>query len=72
MAKIIHIKKECIGCGSCEMLCPRFWKMGEDLKAMLKDAKETEDGNYELEVDSAGCNDNAADCCPVRVIKIVK
>lgn len=70
--KIIHEKQKCIGCGACAAICPDFWEMGDDGLAHLKGAGENpETGADELEVDSAACNQEGADSCPVQIIKIV-
>jgi len=70
--KIIHEREKCIGCGSCVALCPKFWEMAEDGKSTLKNAAKNEEGNYELEVKEAGCNQEAADSCPVQIIHLIK
>ena len=59
--KIIYDKEACIGCGSCEAVCPENWKLEGD-KAIPK----------KLELNDVGCNQEAADSCPVSAIKIVK
>lgn len=73
MAKIIFNREECIGCGSCGALCPLFWDMADDMKADLKNAKLNEDNKFELEVseEDKSCNQDAVDCCPVQIIKII-
>ncbi len=74
MAKIIQNYEECIGCGTCVALCPKFWEMADDeAKARPKLGKKNEEGNYEFEVEDKkiGCNKDAAEACPVQVIKIV-
>ena len=71
--KIIHEREKCIGCGSCAALCPKFWEMAEDGKSKLLNSKvNAESGNYELETNEAGCNQEAADACPVQCIRIEK
>lgn len=70
--KIIHFKKDCIGCGACAAICPDFWEIDDEGFAQLKGAKETE-GHWELEIDSLDAktsNQEAVDACPVQVIKI--
>ena len=57
--KIIQDKEKCIGCGSCVAICPSNWVMKEN-KAVPK-KKETKE---------IGCNQKAADACPVQCIKI--
>lgn len=72
MLKIIQNRKDCIGCGTCVVLCPKFWEMGDDSKAVLKGAPKKENGDWELEIDEKDlvCNKDAADACPVKIIKI--
>lgn len=74
MAKIIQNNDECIGCGSCAMLCPEFWEMDyEKGKAFLKGGKKNEQtGEYELEIAEIRCNKDASDACPVGIIRIEK
>jgi len=62
MTKIIHNKKECIGCGACTAVCPTNWKMDDDNKAI---PKKTDISENELK-----CNKEAAEVCPVGCIKI--
>lgn len=69
--KIILERKKCIGCGSCAAVCPKFWEMAEDGLAKLKGGKtNSKTGNDELEVKAVDCNQEAADSCPVQIIKI--
>ncbi|OGZ17867.1 MAG: hypothetical protein A2Z78_01445 [Candidatus Nealsonbacteria bacterium RBG_13_36_15] len=72
MAKIIQEREKCIGCGSCVALCPKFWEMGEDGKSSLKGGKQNSEGNCELETKEIGCNQEAADSCPVQIIQVIK
>jgi len=75
--KIIHNRQECIGCGSCAVLCPKFWKMNDkDMKSDLIGGKINNSGECELEIENISkedlnCNKSAADACPVNVIKII-
>ncbi|MBU2109638.1 ferredoxin, partial [Patescibacteria group bacterium] len=39
MAKIIQNHEECIGCGTCIALCPKYWEWDEDNKARIKAGK---------------------------------
>lgn len=71
MAKIILEIPKCIGCGSCEAVCSKFWKIGEDGKAQLAGSKPNGD-NFELEVKNIECNSDAAEACPVQCIKVEK
>jgi ferredoxin len=71
MAKVIHDREACIGCGACAAVCPKFWDMSADGKSHLKGAKVV-GGNHELEIADAGCNIEAAASCPVNCIKVEK
>ena len=69
--KIVHEREICIGCGSCAAVCPDFWEMADDGKSTLKGAKKSKDGKiFELDVDEVGCNQEAADICPVHCIHV--
>ncbi len=69
--KIIQEHNKCIGCGTCAAVCPKYWEIGDDGKAKPIGAKK-EGSNYQLEVKDAGCNQEAADSCPVKCIKLEK
>ena len=62
MAKIkIKIdKNKCIGCGACASACDNF-----ELKQGKAHVKKSE-------VEEIGCNQEAADICPVEAIQIIK
>jgi ferredoxin len=60
--KIIQKRELCIGCGACAQVCPANWEMVKDGKSKPKKAV----------VDTVGCNQTAADGCPVHCISIVK
>ena len=68
--KITQEREKCIGCGTCVAVCKDFWTMGGDGKSDLKGAKDNGSGIFELEVEDAGCNKEAASACPVQIIKI--
>lgn len=71
--KVIHQRKECIGCGSCVVVCPRFWKMAEDGKSELLNARfDPKRQEAVLEIADPGCMLEAAEICPVQCIKIKK
>ncbi len=57
--KIVQKRDECIGCGACASVCPDNWEMKGD-KSFPK----------QEQVDDIGCNQQAADVCPVQCIKI--
>lgn len=69
--KIIHDRNKCIGCGACVSICPGFWEMGDDNKSILKGAS-VAGSKFELELDKIECNDEAAENCPVKCIKVEK
>jgi ferredoxin len=71
MKKIIQNHEGCIGCGTCVALCPKYWVWVEDGKVALKDGKKNSNGELELEVENVECSQDAADACPVQVIRIV-
>lgn len=68
--RIILERPKCIGCGSCVAVCEKFFEMAEDGLSHLKDSKKDEQGNEELEVSEADCAKEAAEICPVQIIKI--
>lgn len=59
--KIIHDKNKCVGCGACVAVCPDNWAY-EGEKPVPKKTK----------VSEIGCNQVAAESCPVSCIKIEK
>jgi ferredoxin len=69
--KIIIERPRCIGCGSCVAVCPKFFDLASDDDGLvnLKDGTQNGD-NFELEVIDVDCAKEAADICPVQVIKI--
>jgi len=58
--RIFQDREKCIGCGTCAALCPSNWEMAADGKSRAK----------QHELNSIGCNQEAADNCPVKCIKI--
>lgn len=59
--KIEQKVDECIGCGACASVCPENWEMKGDKSRPKK-----------TELNDIGCNQEAADVCPVQCIKIKK
>jgi len=59
--KIEQDRNACIGCGACTSVCPDNWEMKGDKSHPKK-----------IQVDDIGCNQEAADVCPVQCIKIKK
>ena len=60
--KIEQDRDNCIGCGACVSACPDNWELKDDGKAAPK----------KTELDDLGCNQKAADVCPVQIIKVTK
>jgi ferredoxin len=69
MKKIVFEREKCIGCGTCTVLCPVFWKMGDDGRAELKEGVKKENG-FEREIEEVGCSEEAKQSCPVQCIHI--
>lgn len=59
MPKIKHDLDKCIGCGACVSVCPENWKFNGAKPNPIK-----------TKVDEIGCNQKAADVCPVSAIEI--
>ena len=58
--KRVFITPGCISCGTCEAVCPRVFKVKATAE-VLPDAKPNDDNELVRE---------AADLCPVNVIKV--
>ncbi len=69
--KIIQEHEKCIGCGSCVAICPKYWEVLDNGKVKIIGSKKI-GSNFELEIDKIGCNQEAADACPVQCIKVIK
>ena len=70
--KILHYKEECISCGACAAICPDFWEMDDEGMANLKESTKTDD-HWERTIeteDARSRNQEAADACPVQIIKL--
>ncbi|MCX6789298.1 MAG: ferredoxin [Candidatus Gribaldobacteria bacterium] len=52
---------KCIGCGTCCALCPDFFDLGDNNKAILK----------KTETENIGCAREAAEVCPAQCIAII-
>ncbi|MFH0851993.1 MAG: ferredoxin [bacterium] len=63
-------RPKCIGCGSCAAVCPLFFEMVEDGKSHLKSSQKDAAEIESLEVAEMACAKEAADVCPVQIIKI--
>ncbi len=72
---ICHKRDDCIGCGSCALIASHTWEMNKkDGKAVLKGAqwkgKEFMVAQIDDDDDVLAANRQAADACPVRIIRI--
>jgi ferredoxin len=73
MTKIILEREKCIGCGSCAVICPKYFELIDDGKSHIKDSVKSEKtNNEELEVVKIECAEAAAEACPVQCIHIEK
>ena len=76
---IVHDRDDCIGCGACEGVCPKYWKMSnEDGKATLKGSKKDENGKHILGSKEKPLTKNfeenieASECCVKESIEIIE
>ncbi len=72
MAKIIHYRNKCIGCGICYEQQPEYWRMSKkDGKATLLKATAKKD-LFILSIPSTAVEHSKeiAKACPVRIIKV--
>ncbi len=70
--KVLQYKDECISCGACAAICPEYWEMDDEGVAVLKESVKVDD-HWELIItseDGRAQNQEAADACPVQIIKI--
>lgn len=61
--KIKIDSEKCIGCGSCQAICPGVFNIDDSSKARLKDGKSEGES-------SEDCVKEAAEVCPVDAIEI--
>ena len=54
-------EETCIGCGSCESICPKVFKMDNGKASVIKDA------NFEENID---CIKESIEACPVDSIEV--
>ncbi|MEK7540896.1 MAG: ferredoxin [Patescibacteria group bacterium] len=72
MSKIVLQREKCIGCGSCEVVCPKYFELTDDGKAHIKDSvKDEKTDKEELEVVKIECAESAVESCPVQCIEII-
>lgn len=71
MAKVIHNREVCVGCGACAAVCPKYWEMKGDGKSFLRGSKVIGEEHI-LVVPHPECNEDAANACPVQCIRVEK
>lgn len=73
MAKIIHYRNKCIGCGICFEMQPELWRMSKrDGKATLLRSTEKKDVFVLLiHKDIQHQTEQVKKACPVKIIKIL-
>lgn len=70
MAKIKLEREKCIGDGTCQALCPKYFELIEDGKSHIKGSVKQD--LEELEVEKIECAQAAAEACPAQCIYITK
>ena len=73
MAKLVHYRNKCIGCGICQELQPGTWRMSKkDGKAVLLHAEQKKD-LFLLSIPSSELSlaRQTIAACPARVIKLM-
>lgn len=68
--KIKLERLKCIGCGSCVAVCAAHFEMDEENLSHLKDSARDAEGNEEKEDAEIDCVKDAAEICPVQIIKV--
>ncbi|MEM2916938.1 MAG: ferredoxin [Candidatus Bathyarchaeia archaeon] len=67
--KISINREECIGCATCEALCPQVFKLAEDGKSsIIETYRKGSPSKGEVEENLASCVESAKEACPVQVI----
>lgn len=72
MARIIHYRDKCIGCGICQEMQPSFWRMSKkDGKANLLQAS-IKKGIHQLVITESDIRstEEVIKACPARIIKL--
>jgi len=70
MNKIILEREKCIGCGSCQAMCPKYFELIDDGKSHIKNSTKQE--VEELEVEKLECAESTSEACPAQCIHIEK
>ncbi len=72
---ICHKRGDCIGCGSCALIAPHTWRMNQadgkaDLIGATQKGKDFMVAQIDDEESIVAANKQAADACPVQIIRI--
>lgn len=68
--KIKLEREKCIGCGSCQVVCPEYFELVEDGKSHIKNSNRAD--VEELEIEKIKCAESAAEACPTQCIIVEK
>jgi ferredoxin len=69
--KVIHERANCIACGACAAISPKFWEMDEEgLSTLIGSEKEGDDFVLEITEEQKSENLEAAEVCPVQAIHV--
>ncbi|HIH10998.1 TPA: ferredoxin [Candidatus Woesearchaeota archaeon] len=73
MAKVVHLKKDCISCGACAAIAPQYWELDAEGLAQLKESLPVEN-HWEKEIpeQEIPVQEEAANVCPVQIIHVKK
>jgi ferredoxin len=68
-----HDRPNCIGCGACAVVAPKFWEMNDDGKSDIKGGQAKPNNWQEKIIEEADfeINKEAAESCPVEVIHLI-
>ncbi|MBT3721234.1 ferredoxin [archaeon] len=69
--KIVYDMDGCIGAAACAAMDPKYFEMNEEGKAVLKGGEKNKEGKYELVINENDDTFQAAESCPVQVIKLI-
>lgn len=69
--KVAIDRENCIGCGSCEALCPEVFRLLDDCKSSIVEAyRNGSPAQGSVDASLAECVNTAKDSCPVQVISV--
>ena len=73
MITVTHNRSKCIGCRQCVSVCPEYWYIDDDGKAMLRNSTDKK-GIFvgKINEEDEKCMQEAEKLCPVHIINIEK